>query len=330
MPTPNISTLIDVSHTITVYVGITIFVVGIIGGLLNVIVFLGLRTFRENSCAFYLIIMSFINIGNLMTGLLSRILISGFQLDWTIISPFYCKFRWYGLQFCVLTSFTCTSLAAIDQYISTSVRRQLRQWSNIKTAHRLTIIFIIIWLLHGILYLIYFDLIQSPTTGSVVCDTNNIIFRQYHMYGHIIILQCVLPLTVTSVFGLLARHNVKKLAHQTIPIVQRCLDKQLTIMVLNQLFYNFIFTLPYTILTILTLFLTNVKDPAIIRMLDFANVMTILLYCLSFACPFYIYISASERFRQQLIYVLFDIYLKRWRRPEIATNQIVPFPQENP
>ncbi|CAF4020093.1 unnamed protein product, partial [Rotaria sordida] len=65
-------------------------------------------------------------------------------------------------------------------------------------------------------------------------------------------------------------------------------------------------------------------------MLDFANVMTILLYYLSFACPFYIYISASERFRQQLIYVLFDIYLKRWRRPEIATNQIVPFPQENP
>ncbi|CAF1073737.1 unnamed protein product [Rotaria sp. Silwood1] len=330
MSTQSISTLIQASQIIAIYAGSSIFIVGIIGGLLNIIVFLSLRTFREKSSAFYLTVMSFVNIGNLMTGLLSRIFISGFQLDWTLVSPFYCKFRWYGLQVFVLTSFTCTCLAAIDQYMSTSVRLQWRQWSNIKTAHELTIIFIIIWLLHGILYLIYFDLVPSSTTGGITCNSANIIFRQYHIYGYITTLACILPLIVTSVFGLLARHNVKNLAHRTIPLVQHYLDKQLTKMVLNQLLYNVIFTLPYTILTILTLFMTNVKDPAITARLDFANVVTILFYYLSFALPFYIYMCASVRFRQQLKYVLLDVHFKRWRRPGIAINQIAPTSRENP
>ncbi|CAF2625178.1 unnamed protein product [Rotaria sp. Silwood2] len=330
MSTQSFPTLIDVSQRITIYVGSTIFIFGIIGGLLNIIVFLSLRTFRENSCAFYLIVMSFVNIGNLLTGLLSRILISGFQLDWTLISSFYCKFRWYGLQFCVLTSYTCTCLAAIDQFMSTSARLRWRQWSNIRTAHCLTLIFIIIWLFHGILYLIYFDLVQWPIPGRIACNSDNVTFRQYHIYGYITTLACVLPLIITCVFGLLARHNVKNLAHRTVPLVQRYLEKQLTKMVLNQLLYNFIFTLPYTILTILTIFLTNVKDPASITKLDFANVTTILLYYLSFACPFYIYICTSERFRQQLKYVLVDVHLKRWRGPEIATNQIAPTSRESP
>ena len=38
----------------------------------------------------------------------------------------------------------------------------------------------------------------------------------------------------------------------------------------------------------------------------------------------YIYVCASERFREQLIYVLFEVHLKRWRRPKIIINQVAP------
>jgi hypothetical protein len=283
MPTLTVSTLVHVSHQITIYVGATIFFAGIIGGLLNISVFLSLRTFRENSCAFYLIVMSFVNIGNLMTGLLSRIIISGFGIDWTLNSSYFCKFRWYGLQFCVLTSFTCACLATIDQYMATCARVRWHQWSNIKIAHHLTRIFIIIWLLHGMLYIYYFDLIQSPTTNRISCDSENIIFRQYHIYGYLVFLAGVLPLIVTSFFGLLAHNNLRYLAHQAIPFVQLHLDKQLTAMVLAQLIHNFIFTLPYTTLTSFKSFSKDIQNPIIIASLDFANVMVILLYYLSFA-----------------------------------------------
>jgi len=61
------------------------------------IIFLSLRIFRENSCAFYLTVMSLLNIGELITGYLPRINASGFDIDWTQISLFYCKFRWFSM-----------------------------------------------------------------------------------------------------------------------------------------------------------------------------------------------------------------------------------------
>jgi hypothetical protein len=294
MSAPIISTLSYVSQHITIYGGSIIFFGGIIGGLLNIIVFLSLRTFRENSCAFYLIVMSFVNIGNLMTGLLSRIIISGFGIDWTLISPFYCKFRWYYIQFGVLTSFTCTCLATIDQYLATSARLRWRQWSHIKIVHRLTTIFILVWLFHGIPYLIYFDLIQSPTTGKITCSSKNLIFQQYHTYGYLVTLAGILPLLITSIFGLLAYNNVQNLPHRTIPLVRLLLDKQLTTMLLDQLLLNFICTLPYTILTALTSFLPSIKDPVISASFNFATVMAILLYYLSFAVSQFFYFVVND------------------------------------
>jgi hypothetical protein len=83
---------------ITIYVGISILIVGVIGGLLDTLVFLSLKTFRQSSCAFYLTVMSVVNVGQLLTGLLSRVMISGFTVDWTETSVFYCKFRLFVLQ----------------------------------------------------------------------------------------------------------------------------------------------------------------------------------------------------------------------------------------
>ena len=53
---------------LVLYGVIPIFSLGVIGGCLNVIIFLSLKTFRQNSCAFYLIVMSFVNIGQLFSG----------------------------------------------------------------------------------------------------------------------------------------------------------------------------------------------------------------------------------------------------------------------
>ena len=275
--------LVTLSPKITISIGTVLIIAGVLGGFLSIVVFLSLRTFRESSCAFYLTIMSCVNIGNLLTGLLSRIIISGFGIDWTLISPFYCKFRWYCLQLCVLTSFTCVCLAAIDQYMATNARPEWRTWSNIKTARRITAAFILLWLLHGTFYLIYFNLLVSPTTGRVSCNSANLVFRQYHIYGYLIILAGIIPLLVTGVFGLLARNNVQQSAHRTVPLVQRELDKQLTKMVLVQIYHNFIVTLPYTTLTPLITGLSPIQDREIAARFDFANLLAILLYYSSFS-----------------------------------------------
>lgn len=81
------------SEQVMIYFDLSTCFAGVIGGLLNMIIFLSLRKFRQNSCVFYLTIMSFVNIGELITGYFSRIISNGFDIDWTQTSLFYCKFR---------------------------------------------------------------------------------------------------------------------------------------------------------------------------------------------------------------------------------------------
>ncbi|CAF1476610.1 unnamed protein product [Adineta ricciae] len=117
-----VSSLSFVSQQIIIYIGIPILIIGFFGNCLNIIIFLSLRTFRQSSCVFYLIIMSIANIGQLITGLLTRIMISGYNIDWTQTSLFYCKFRQFFAQTTASVSFISVCLAIMDQYFATCAR----------------------------------------------------------------------------------------------------------------------------------------------------------------------------------------------------------------
>ena len=87
MSSPSVTNLAFTTSRFTTYFGSIILVAGVLGGLPNITVFVSLRTFRQNSCAFYLIVSSVVNIGQLMTGFLSRIVIGAINVDWTLMSP---------------------------------------------------------------------------------------------------------------------------------------------------------------------------------------------------------------------------------------------------
>src|SRR5262249_35068115 len=147
------------------------------------------------------------------------------------ISSFYCKFRPFLLQTCTFMSLTCICLATIDQYFATCSNPRWRQWNTLKVAYCLTISFSIFWNLHGILYLVFFAQVYSPSTGQTNCGFTDVAFAKYHAYGYAIVLTGFLPVFITILFGLMAFRNVRQLAHQAVPIVRRELEKQLTVMV---------------------------------------------------------------------------------------------------
>ena len=237
--------LATITKQLTIYFGTVVLTAGVIGALLNIIVFLSLKIFRRNSSAFFLTIMSFVNIGQLLTGLLSRIMIGGWDLDFTESSSAYCKFRYYCLQVCGLTSYSCMCLATIDQFLATSLRLQWRQFITIRRAHILFILCLFTWLVHGIPCFIFFNPILSPKTGIVGCSVTNSIYQQYYTYCYLLILTGALPICITVVFGCLAYRNVRQIPYRTVPLVRRELDKQLTSMVLVQVVHNFIVIVPY-------------------------------------------------------------------------------------
>ena len=269
---------------VSIYVGIPLLVTGVFGNLLVVIVFLSLKTFRENSCALYLLLMSFVNIGQLMTGLLSRVMINGFSIDWTANSPFYCKFRQYCLQICVLISITSLCLATIDQYFATSARYRWREWSSVKVVRRLSMITVVVWLLHGIPIFFYFNLIPSPQNNNLtVCSLTNSRYAQYFSYGYTAVFTGYLPVSFTIVFGTLAYRNVRKIANRSMPLIRRELDKQLTVMVLTLIFFDVIALMPYPVILVLTSVTTITKNPQVQAQVNFASSLTSYFYYLYFA-----------------------------------------------
>lgn len=276
-------TLEMIGKQITIYIGFAILIFGFIGSVFNLIVFLSLRTFRENSCAFYLIVMSMFNIGQLLSGLLTRIVIIGFSTEWTTSSLFYCKFRGYQMQTCILISLTCYCLATIDQFFATTAHVRLQQFCNIKIAQRICIGVILVWHLHGIPFLTCFDLINNPN-GSKLCTITNPMFYQYFTYGYQYVLCSFLPVIITILFGCLAFYNVRRNAQLRIPNARRELDKQLTAIVLCTVLLNSLTLIPFSIIQLFP------SDDTITEfdIFDFAVYLTRLL--------FFVYFAVSDRF----------------------------------
>lgn len=244
------STVLFLSQNLLIYIGIPLLILGLIGGCLTILVFLTLKTFRQNSCTFYLTIMSFTNLGQLLTGLLTRLVINITGSNWTSDSLFYCKFRWYCINVCALISFTCISLATIDQFFATSAKPYWHHFCNIRLSRSLCVFFICLWLICESPTLIFYHHDISTTTEFVSCVATNVNYRRYITYGLLLILTGILPIIITIIFGLLAYRQVRQISHRTVPLVRRELDKQLTVMVLVQVIFNFCLIAPNTLVNV--------------------------------------------------------------------------------
>ena len=277
------ASLTFISQQISIYIGIPILIGGVTGNLLNAVVFLSLQTFRRSSCAFYLTIMSFMNIGQLVTALLTRIMINGFGIDWTQSSTFYCKFRVVCIQFFGLLSFSCYCLATIDQYFATCSRQRWQQWCSTKVALRLTLFFAFIWLLHGIPFLLFYELVPISNTQRSICGITNTIFINYVTFFYQVVLPSSLPIVISVFFGLLAYRNVQQLVYRMVPIIRRELDRQLTKMVLSQVLFNVFVLVPYAITLLIIVQSSSDWDPNGIAILQFINTIAMYLYYLYYA-----------------------------------------------
>jgi len=225
------------SQQITIYFGLFILITGFIGEILNIIIFTTLKTFRETTCAFYLIFASIIGIGEMLTGLLIRILSNGFSVDPRKI-PWFCKIYAFGSNWCVPVWLTSICLATIDQFLSMN---KYRHFSNLRLAQRFIIIACIFWFLYNILSLVYWNV------SSGVCTVTNPTYGIYYTRFTSPVLYGCLPMSIMSSFSLLAFYRARTLASRQLNIVRLSRDRQLTAMILVHVIYIVIALIPFTI-----------------------------------------------------------------------------------
>jgi hypothetical protein len=224
--------------------------------------------------------MSLFNIGELICGALSRFLITGYGIDWTVQSVSYCKFRAYFVQVCELISLSCLCLATIDQYFATSSRPRWQQWSNIKLVRYMTVIVIIFWSTFATVYAVYYNIGTSSITSKLSCTNTNSAFSRYNSYFESIIMIGFLPNSIAVIFGILARRNVSQLAYRTVPLVRRELDKQLTTMLLVQVVFNTFSLLFYNISSVIIPLTVDSQNPVVIAKIQLVSILSTSIYYL--------------------------------------------------
>ena len=293
--------LFAASKQIVKYSGIFCFLIGIIGGLFNVLVFLTLRTFRQSPCAFYLTVMSIANINQIIIVILADFLNASYSIDWTQTSIVYCKMRPLLFHVIRITSSACLCLATIDQYLCTSPRPYWRQWSNIKLSHRLIAIFISVWIIAEIPCLVYYNHTISSSTGKVSCTITNVAFIKFNEYFSELIAWHILPILITVFFAILAYYNVRQIAHQTVPIIRHQLDKQLTKMLFLQVIFNCIFVVPYLVMVLI------LRYGNIVIRNDISSASLVFVYNL-FVCLYYLYFAVSLTIIDCSLHIFFVLF----------------------
>ncbi|UJR14304.1 hypothetical protein I4U23_001294 [Adineta vaga] len=299
------------SRQLHIYFGLFILILGVIGGLLNLIVFIILKTFRETACAFYLTAVSVVNVCQLLIALLIRILSEGFDTDIRKRSSI-CKGQIFMVVWCLLMSIIGICLATIDQYLSMTKYRHL---SNLRSARRN---FLFTCFLCGI-YSICYSRFWDVSSGN--CSIINSNFVKYSTYFHFPVLLGLLPISIMVTFSLLAYYNARSFIHQQVNIIYSSRDRQLTAMTLVHVVFFIITTSPHVIFFIYSLNRTT-NDPKQIAYKNLLNTIIVLINYSSNSGPFYIYCCVSERFRKQFVYVLTKFCINPCRQQIQA--QVVP------
>jgi hypothetical protein len=232
--------LLYVAKQCTIYIGSFLLIAGLFGNVMNIIIFSSLRIYRTTPCTFYFLIGSIFNGLYILLDLTSLITAVGFGIDSTGTSRIWCKVGPFFSATLSLVTFTCSCLAAIDQFLATSRNVNLRFCSNIKWAYRIIFIVIFASCLHGIPCLVYFDIIGI----SKLCEIINTTYAIYIPIFFFVLL-CVTPIFIMILFGCLTYRNIR----QTIVLAEQHADRQVTRMIFIQVILVVISNTPNSVYT---------------------------------------------------------------------------------
>lgn len=247
--TTTILSLTLLSQQLNIVLGFVILISGLVGNILNIIVFLSLGSFKTNACSFYILTRSLFDIVALFIGVGTRILSQGFHIDFTLSNQLWCKFRIPLLDIATLCSFSCLCFQSMDTFFGSSRSVFWRRQSNIKVARNLVIIFLCVWILLDLPYFFLQNLILNVRSGTYTCITTNGNYALFRSYFIVLGLYLAIPVMVISVFGFLTYRQFQKLsAHEQRSL--SALTKQMMRMVLFQIIIVLAFVTPNSLATI--------------------------------------------------------------------------------
>ncbi|CAF1237288.1 unnamed protein product [Rotaria magnacalcarata] len=305
------ATLNYISQQLNIYLGISMFIFGLIGCLWNMLIFRH-YSIRLSSCCVYMLISALASLIQLIFGLLIRIISEGFQLDWTLSNIAWCKIRNY-ITFCASSiSLSCNVWATIDRFLSTCHQIKWRSFNSVYIAKGVCLLTTIIWMLAGIPNLIYIQPMQTRRT----CASSSFVWSTVSTYVFNLLGYGICPWLFMSIFGLLTLKNVRRNRSQRInPIPATFLtrmariDNQLTSVLLFQIIVTIISSMPYCIQRIYDSLTEKVIKTEYRRAQEYLFLQIVrLLFYFNYISMFYLSYLSSSIFRNLSKKVLVNLF----------------------
>jgi hypothetical protein len=304
------------------YLGIFIFLFGIVGNTANLFV-LSQRPLRSNPCAWLFLASSIANFIGILAGLMSRFL-STWGADLTNTNQFLCKLRAFLLFDGITIAAWLIALATVDRWLSSNININRRQHSTLKNAQRGTILIVILSTIIETQQIYCFE--ANLTNTPLKCYTKTVLCGIISDTCFALV-SILFPLIFMFIFGLMTISNVRKAKSRLQPMnttintrngqdlatittghstQRKKSDRHLLIMLLIQVFLMLLLTLPLAIDKLYSTITRNVPKSTLQNTIE-NIIFNICLLLLNVSCgmPFYIYtLSGGSVFRRALFGLL--------------------------
>jgi hypothetical protein len=317
----------NASVVFTLYISITIYIFGIVGNFLNILV-LSQRCFHSNPSAILFLISSLTGIIVIVAGLTNRITYN-WSADLTTSIDWICKLRNLFLYSARTITLWTLVVATIDRWLSSSANVYWRQMSSIKNVRRSMLVVLLYTCILNAPIIYCYDIGQTDTLIMCYGSTNACRLGTDLAYAFG---STLMPLLVMLIFSILIIRNVRfinnRIRHVTATTLtqekkessavinaqqrRRKLDRQILTMLFIQIILLLLFTSPHAIQKVYTSFTMALPKTSLQGAIR--NFVFDLFSCLTFLAsgmPFYIYtLSGGNVFRDAFFKLMKNVHRK--------------------
>jgi hypothetical protein len=308
------------------YLTTVTFIIGVLGNLLNVIVF-SQPTLNKVPTARYFIAASGASLASLTSGLLGRIF-AGWAADPASRNTALCKVEAYTNKLGQTSCSYFLLAAAIDRWLQSNRNINSRQMSSVKNSTRVIILILLVFgSYHSIHAVCYEAFLLIP---PIRCYADSITCRYFETISYAVVTVLIPQLmmlffgwkTIRNIHHCQRRIDVLTIHNSTFNtnifriaptgaanrVIHKTKIRSLTRMLIVQVFANILLTLPataqafYTLLTLMNTTLTESNLQLAIGRFLFA--FTMVLSYLAISLLFYLYTLTGSIFRQTLFKML--------------------------
>ncbi|CAF3924603.1 unnamed protein product [Rotaria sp. Silwood1] len=282
-----------ITSYVVFYTSYVILVLGNIGCICNFITFTT-KQLRQSSCGWYFLMSALFDFLCINFGLFTKLETEHYGSTLQDTNRVWCRIRIFFTWVlpCFATGYLV--LASIDRCLSTSTNTRLRSFSQIKVAHRMTWVPIILYTLTTSHQFFYYDLRPtcSPLPGTYV----------YFLSLYSIIWTSLIPQSAMLIFGLITYYNVRKSHKRVVRLLEQQrnrTDSQLITITLVQVLCSSILLNIRTIYFSYIRFSTGItRDNYRYAVETLILQISSLIFYINFSKSFFINTLASKLFRK--------------------------------